>query len=65
MEITIASLAISVAKLQIMLESHLKWHDQIMYVVIVPILVGVIITLVNHWTLRKFIKNGDKNNARP
>jgi len=65
MEITIASLAITVAKLQIMLESHLKWHDQIMYAVIAPILVGVIITLINHWTLKKFIRNGGAKNDRP
>ena len=65
METTIASLAVTVAKLQVMLEAHLKWHDQIMYVVIAPILVGVVITLINHWTLKKFISNGGKHNARP
>ena len=64
MEITVASLAVTVAKLQVMLEAHLKWHDQVMWFIIVPVVVGVVVTLVNHFALKKFIKNGGGKNGR-
>jgi len=65
MEITIASLAVTVAKLEVLLKQHLEWHDKVFWFIIVPVVVGCVVTLVNHWTLKKFIKNGGAKNDRP
>ncbi len=58
METSLASLCVTVAKLEVLLSAHLKWHDQVFWMIIIPVCVGVIIGAVNHITLRKFIRNG-------
>lgn len=47
-----------VARLEVMLDGHFKMHETVLIVLLLPILVGVFISMVNHFTLRRMIRNG-------
>jgi len=64
-ETTLISLVVTVAKLEVLLKAHLEWHDKVFWFIVIPVVVGCAVTLFNHFTLRKFIKNGGKTDDRP